>query len=124
MKLPLDETYPARMAEALRGANIEAVTVSELALAGRFDLDVFGTAIVDGYVLLTENVADFARIAADHLTAGHHHPGVLIALSTRFSPAPPAPYLGRNGSDRRRKNRSNGRRKRCDHPRASRCPQD
>jgi hypothetical protein len=38
--------------------------------AGRSDLDVFATAVADGYVLLTENVADFARIVADHLTAG------------------------------------------------------
>ena len=30
-----------------------------------------------GYVLLTENLADFARIATDHLIAGGHHPGVL-----------------------------------------------
>jgi hypothetical protein len=37
---------------------------------------------------LTENVADFARIAADHLSAGRHHPGVLIALSSRFSRRP------------------------------------
>ena len=88
MKLLLDEMYPARLAEALRGTNIEAVTVIELALAGRSDLDVFATAVVDGYVLLTENVADFARIAADHLTAGHHHPGVLPALSSRISRRP------------------------------------
>jgi hypothetical protein len=33
-------------------------------------------------------VADFARIAADQLTAAHHHPGVLIALSSRFSRRP------------------------------------
>jgi hypothetical protein len=33
-------------------------------------------------------VADFARIASDHLTAGQHHPGVPIALSSRFSPRP------------------------------------
>jgi len=25
------------------------------------------------------------RISAEHLTAGYHHPGVLIALSSRFS---------------------------------------
>jgi len=35
---------------------------------------VFATTVVDGYVLVTENVADYARIAADHLTAGHHTP--------------------------------------------------
>jgi hypothetical protein len=33
-------------------------------------------------VLLTENVADFARISGEHLLAGQHdHPGVLIAAS-------------------------------------------
>jgi hypothetical protein len=33
-------------------------------------------------------VADFAGIAADHLTTGQHHPGVLLALSSRFSRRP------------------------------------
>jgi hypothetical protein len=39
-------------------------------------------------VLLTENVADFARLTAQRLTAGMHHPGVLVALSSRFSRRP------------------------------------
>jgi predicted nuclease of predicted toxin-antitoxin system len=88
VKLLLDEMYPARLAESWRAENIDAVTVAELGHAGQSDLDVFAAAVADGYVLLTENVADFARIAADHLTAGHHHPGVLIALSSRFSRRP------------------------------------
>jgi Domain of unknown function (DUF5615) len=88
VKLLLDEMYSARHAEAFRHARIDAVTVAELGLAGRSDLDVFAAAAANGYVLLSENVADFARIAADHLGAGHHHPGVLIALSSRFSRRP------------------------------------
>jgi hypothetical protein len=88
VKLLLDEMYSAGHAEALRDANIEAVTVAELDLAGRSDLDVFAAAAADSHVLLTENVADFARIAADHLAAGHHQAGVLIALSSRFSRRP------------------------------------
>jgi hypothetical protein len=88
VRLLLDEMYPPRLAKALRAANVDATTAAELGLAGRSDLDVFATAVADGYALLTENVADFARIAADHLTAGHHHPGVLIALSSRFSRRP------------------------------------
>jgi predicted nuclease of predicted toxin-antitoxin system len=88
VKLLLDELYPATLAEALRDAGLDAVTVAERGLAGRSDFDVFATAVADNYVLLTENVADFARIAADHLTAGQHHPGVLIALSARFSRRP------------------------------------
>jgi hypothetical protein len=86
--LLLDEMYSARHAEAFRDASIDAVTVVDLGLAGRSDLDVFAAAAADGYVLLSENVADFARISADHLGAGRHHPGVLIALSSRFSRRP------------------------------------
>ena len=88
MKLLLDEMYSARHAEALRHAGIDALTAAELGLAGRSDLDVFAAAAANGYVLLSENVADFARIAADHLGAGQHHPGVLIALSSQFSRRP------------------------------------
>ena len=90
MKLLLDEMYPKALALALTAAGIEAATVAELGLAGRSDFDVLAAAAAEGYVLLTENVADFARIATEHLTAGGHHPGVLIALSSRFSRRPGA----------------------------------
>lgn len=88
MKLLLDEMYSGVLAEALRAADIDASTVVELGLAGSSDPEVFAVAIADGYTLLTENVADFARISAEHLTAGKRHPGVLIALSSRFSRRP------------------------------------
>ena len=38
--------------------------------------------------MLTENLGDFARIAAEHSTGGGHHAGLLIALSSRFSRRP------------------------------------
>ena len=85
MKLLLDEMYPPALADALRASGIEARTVADVGLAGRSDSDVLAAAEASGYVLLTENVADFARLAADHLTTGGHHLGVLIALSSRFS---------------------------------------
>jgi predicted nuclease of predicted toxin-antitoxin system len=88
LKLLLDEMYPAALAQALRALDIDASTVAERGLAGSSDPEVFAAAAVDGYALLTENVADFARISAEHLTAGRHHPGVLIALSSRFSRRP------------------------------------
>ena len=81
----LDEMYPPVLATDLRAVDIEAFTVVELGLAGRADPDVLAAAIAEGFVLLTENVADFARIATEHLSTGAHHPGVLIALSSRFS---------------------------------------
>ncbi len=88
MKFLLDEMYPPALAEALRTGGIEVSTVAERGLAGRSDPDVLSAAAENGYVLLTENVSDFARIAAERLTAGGHHRGVLIALSSRFSRRP------------------------------------
>lgn len=80
--------YSQALAVALRAAAIEVATVAELGLAGSSDPAVFAGAVARGDALLTENVADYARIAADHLTAGRHHSGVLIALSSRFSRRP------------------------------------
>lgn len=88
MKLLLDEMYPATLAEPLRGRDIDASTVVELGLAGKSDSDIFAAAIERDCAVLTENVEDFAHISAEHLTAGQHHPGVLIALSSRFSRRP------------------------------------
>lgn len=76
------------MAQGLAAVGIEAVTAGALGLAGRPDSDVFASAVAGGFAVLTENVADFARIAADHLNAGGHHPGLLVALSSRFSRRP------------------------------------
>lgn len=88
MKLLLDEMYPARLAAALSAAGIEAATVAELGLAGSADPDVFAAAVASGYTVLTENVGDFTRPAAEYSTAGGHHHGLLIALSSRFSRQP------------------------------------
>jgi predicted nuclease of predicted toxin-antitoxin system len=88
LKLLLDEMYPAALAESLRGVEIDARTVVELGLAGRSDQDILATAIERGCAVLTENVGDFNNISAEHLIAGGHHPGVLIALSSRFSRRP------------------------------------
>jgi predicted nuclease of predicted toxin-antitoxin system len=87
LKLLLDEMYPPALAERL-STGIETSTVAGLGLAGRSDPDVFAAAAANGFVLLTENVADFARIATEHIAGGGHHPGVLIALSSRFSRRP------------------------------------
>jgi hypothetical protein len=85
LRLLLDEMYSPGLADALRGTGVDARTVVQLGMAGSSDLEVFAAAIEDGRALLTENVADFARISAEHLLAGQHHAGVLIALSSRLS---------------------------------------
>jgi hypothetical protein len=88
VKVLVDEMYPATVPEALRAAGIEATTVTDLRLAGASDPEVFGAALLGGYCVLTENVGDFTRIAAEHSMAGGHHHGVLIALSSRCSRRP------------------------------------
>lgn len=88
MRVLLDEMYPVRLAAGLRAVGIEATTVAELGLAGSADADVFAAAVAGGYAVLTENVGDFTRLAAEHNTAGGHHHGLLIALSSRFSRQP------------------------------------
>jgi predicted nuclease of predicted toxin-antitoxin system len=85
VKLLVDEMYPAALAEGLQAAGIEASTVTALKLAGSPDAEVFAAAVAGGYAVVTENVGDFARIAAEHSNAGRHHHGLLIALSSRFS---------------------------------------
>jgi len=88
VKLLLDEMYAGKLAQLLRDQGIDAATVTELGLAARSDADVFAAAADGGYVLLTENVSDFARLCSDHVGTGRHHSGVLIALSSRFSRRP------------------------------------
>lgn len=88
MKLLLDEMYPPDLAAALRDAGIDTTTVADLGLRGAPDAEVFAQAVAVGRVVLTENVADFARLTADHLIAGNHHPGVVMALASHFSRRP------------------------------------
>jgi len=89
VKVLLDEMYAGKLAQLLRDQGIEAATVTELGLAATSASDV-----ADGeYVLLTENVSDFASLCSEHVAAGRHHFGVLIALSSRFSRRP-AGYPG------------------------------
>jgi predicted nuclease of predicted toxin-antitoxin system len=88
LKLLLDEMYPPALAAALTANGVEAVTVSGLGMAGTPDADVFAYAVTDQRAVLTENVADFVAIAAQHSTMGAHHHGLLITLSSRFSRRP------------------------------------
>jgi hypothetical protein len=88
LRLLLDEMYPPALAADFRAVGIDAISISELRMAGTADPDVFAHAVSDDRALLTENVADFVAIAAQHSSTGAHHPGLLIALSNRFSRRP------------------------------------
>lgn len=84
----LDEMYPAALARALTAEGIEAFTTRQLGVAGSSDSELLDLAAKDDFVLLTENVSDFVRQAGERLAAGGHHPGILIALSSRFTRRP------------------------------------
>ena len=88
MKLLVDEMYPSALADGLRAVGIEAFTVAALGLAGSSDAQVFAAAVAGGHAVLTENVGDFTRIAAEHSVAGGHHYGLVVALASRFSRRP------------------------------------
>lgn len=88
MRLLLDEMYPRALAAALNESGVDAVTLTDLRLTGAPDTEVFAAAQADGRAILTENVADFTRLAADRVTRGEHHAGILVALSSRFSRRP------------------------------------
>lgn len=85
MRLLLDEMYSPALTDALRDAGIDAVGVRDWSMGGASDSDVLAAATARGYVVLTENVADFTRLASGYLSRGESHHGVVIALSSRFS---------------------------------------
>lgn len=85
VRLLLDEMYSPALADALRDAGLDAFGVRDWLMGGAGDADVLAAAAARGYVVVTENVADFTRLAADYTTRGQTHPGVIIALSSRFS---------------------------------------
>lgn len=88
MRLLLDEMYPASLVMALDEVGVDASTVADFRLTGAPDTEVFAAAQASGRAVLTENVADFTRLAADRVLSGGHHAGLLIALSSRFSRRP------------------------------------
>lgn len=88
MRLFLDETYPRALATAPWEVGLAAETVADLRRIGTPNTEVFAAAQSGGRAILTENVADFARRAADRVMRGDHHAGILAALSSRFSRRP------------------------------------
>ncbi|KXO99203.1 DUF5615 family PIN-like protein [Tsukamurella pseudospumae] len=88
MRLLLDEMYSPSLAERLRDAGHDVTSIVESGRAGSPDADVFALSIADDRALLTENVSDFVQLAAAQTSSGLSHPGVLIALSSRFSRRP------------------------------------
>lgn len=88
MKLLIDEMYPPLLADLLRAAGIDAIGVRSLGLGGAPDREVFAAAQQAERAVLTENVADFTRLAAEYTAQGVPHAGLIVAVSARFSRRP------------------------------------
>lgn len=85
MRLVLDEMYPAAIAEGLRARGHDAVAVVERPeLRGLADPELFAAAQRERRTVVTENVADFARIVGDHDGRGVAHHGLVLVGGARF----------------------------------------
>ena len=84
LRLLLDEMYPGAIAEALRGRGVDAVAVVERPeLRGAPDAEQSATAQQERRALVTENVADFARIANDYDGRAQAHHGLVLVHPER-----------------------------------------
>lgn len=79
MRLLLDEMYPHGIAERLarRARDVDAVTARP-ELRGLGDEELFVRAQQERRALVTENVADFCRIADEQDRSGRPHHGLVL----------------------------------------------
>jgi hypothetical protein len=74
-----DEDVYGAIAPNLRAAGFDAVSTPETGRLGSSDPDQLTWAAQQGYVLVTFNVADFARLHHDWLTQNQHHAGLTVS---------------------------------------------
>ncbi len=95
MKLLIDEMYPRAIAERLRQAGHDAVSVTEdVGLIGLDDAAVCDFAVSSRRAVVTENAADFLRIVKQRAASGESVPTLLIT-SNRSFPRHSRSFLGR-----------------------------
>lgn len=85
MKALLDEQLSPQIAELLRQAGHDVLAVADRDdLIGCSDRVVFEIADREGRALVTNNVKDFRPLAAERLTTGRTHPGLILLPSARI----------------------------------------
>jgi hypothetical protein len=85
LKLLLDEMYPSSIAGGLRARGHDAVAVVERPeLRNLSDPDLFAAAQSELRAVVTENVADYVRIADDHDARGEGHHGLVLAHPGKY----------------------------------------
>jgi predicted nuclease of predicted toxin-antitoxin system len=85
VKLLLDEMWPPSIARALRERGHDVIAVAERDdLRSQADEHIFATAQVEGRVIVTENVADFRRLAEEFVRLGRTYPGLIYTTNRQF----------------------------------------
>jgi hypothetical protein len=85
LRLLLDEMYPAVVAKRLRGRGHDVVAVTERPeLRSLADADVFRVCQAEHRAMVTENIADFVRIADVADQGGAAHYGLVLIDPARF----------------------------------------
>lgn len=80
MRLCLDEAYSPQIAEDLRAAGFDVISVKERPdLEGSSDADLLSAMTVERRALLTENVGDFAPLLQQLAATGESHYGVIYS---------------------------------------------
>ena len=79
IKLLLDEDVWVGLAEALREAGYDAVSVNEIVRKGLADEDQMAFAVAEGRAVLTHNIQDFAPLAEIYFSQGISHFGIIVA---------------------------------------------
>ncbi|MHB1444373.1 MAG: DUF5615 family PIN-like protein [Acidimicrobiales bacterium] len=84
MKVLIDEQLSPDIARLLRdrGHDVEAVA-ERPDLVGRPDRVIFEVAAAESRAVVTNNVKDFRPLAAECLTQGRTHPGLILLPSAR-----------------------------------------
>lgn len=90
MTLPdlyLDEdTQSDALIAALRSRGVNLMTTTEAGNSGRADADQLRHAASVKRVIITSNIADFARLHAQWVAAGQEHNGIILIRQQKWGP--------------------------------------
>ena len=85
MKLLIDEVWTPEVAHQLHERGFDVVSVhTDPRLQSKSDSLLLSYAIGEGRAIVTANIDDFRRIAAQKLRAGRSHPGLVFTPRATF----------------------------------------
>lgn len=81
----LDEDVQSdALIHALRSRGVSLLTTSEAGMANRTDEEQLRFAAAQDRVLITSNIADFARLHGDWAKAGQNHSGIILVRQQKW----------------------------------------